>query len=274
MTITTSTSVTRAGVAPHRLHPQRILAAAVAEFAGTYLLVLAVVGTALLSANDDDAASLNAGVLGVASALGASVIISAIAFGAASGGHFNPAVSLGLAVAGHLPWRSVPAYVIAQVAGGVAASATLAAVLAGVPGGFLAKAQSAGFASTGWGMLSPTDASVGSAFVVEFVCTGLLVAVILGASATGVDSRLIPFAVGLTLFVVAVVAIPVSNGSFNPARSVASAVFGGAEAALPQLWLSVVAPICGAIAAGALSLVAGGGPRLGRDVRAASGGPH
>ena len=222
-----------------------------AEAAGTFVLVFGVVGAAVLAAGFDSGSSnLNIGFLGVALALGLSVAVGASAFASVSGAHFNPAVTVGLAVARRFAWRDVPRYVVAQVAGGVAASSLVAAIAAGAPDGALEKARSTGFASTGWGELSPGAFSLTSSLLVEVAATCLFVWVILGVTASPTTQFIAPFAIGLTLTLVALVAIPVSNGSFNPARSIATAVWGG-DLAITQLWLSLVAPIVGAVIAGA-----------------------
>jgi aquaporin Z len=222
-----------------------------AEAAGTFVLVFGVVGAAVLAAGFDGGSNnLNVGFLGVALALGLSVVVAASAFAGVSGAHFNPAVTVGLAVARRFPWRDVPSYVVAQVAGGLAASSLVAAIAAGAPHDALATARSNGFASTGWGQLSPGGFSLESSLLVEVAATCLFVWVILGVTASPVTQSIAPIAIGLTLTLVALVAIPVSNGSFNPARSIATAVWGG-EVAIAQLWLSLVAPTVGAVIAGA-----------------------
>lgn len=222
-----------------------------AEAAGTFLLVLAVVGTAVFAAgfkNGDG--GFNVGFTGVALALGLSVVVSAYALGPVSGGHFNPAVTLGLIIAGRFRWREAPAYIAAQILGGIAASSLLVGVAAGGPEGFLTSARTSGFASTGWGQLSPGGFGVVSSFLVETVTTAVFVWVILGVTSSRAADGFGPLAIGLTLTVMALVAIPVSNASFNPARSIATAIYGG-PTALAQLWLSIVAPILGALIAGA-----------------------
>lgn len=222
-----------------------------AEATGTFMLVFGVVGAALLAAAfDQRRGGLNVGFLGVAFALGLSVVAGASAFANISGAHFNPAVTIGLAVAGRFRWRLAPGYIAAQLIGGLLASSLLAAIAAGGPDGFLADARQSGFASTGWGELSPGRFSLGSAVLVEAAATCVLVWVVLGATERGASAEVAPLVIGLTLTLVALVAIPVSNGSFNPARSAATAVWGG-EVAMNQLWMSLVVPIAGAVIAGA-----------------------
>jgi aquaporin Z len=222
-----------------------------AEAVGTFTLVFSVVGAAVLAADFDSGSSnLNIGFLGVALALGLAVLVASSAFASVSGAHFNPAVTVGLAVAGRYRWRDAPWYIAAQIIGGVAASSVVVAIGAGEPDGALEKARATGFASTGWGQLSPGGFTMLSSFLVEIVATCLFVWVILGVTSSPTTRAIAPFAIGLTLTLVALVAIPVSNGSFNPARSIATAVWGGGIA-LAQLWLSIVAPTIGAIIAGA-----------------------
>ncbi|MFB4353204.1 aquaporin [Microbacterium sp. LS_15] len=240
---------------PH-LHPlgkppaAPLLLAAAAEAAGTFVLVFGVIGAATFSASfaKSDIA-VNVGFLGVAFALGLSVLVGAIAWGPVSGGHFNPAVTLGLAAAGFFSWRRVPVYIAAQIVGGLAASTALVLVAAGTGPAFLADAREGGFASTGWGPLSPSGASWEASFLIETVTTAVLMAVVLAVSTRRTDATLAPLAIGFTLTVVALVAIPISNGSFNPARSIATAIYGG-PVALEQLWLSLAAPALGAVFVG------------------------
>lgn len=222
-----------------------------AEVAGTFVLVFAVVGTALFSAGfSSGEGGLNVGFEGVALALGLGVVVAAYAFGPISGGHFNPAVTIGAAVAGRFSWREVPGYLIAQIVGAVLASSVLFAIAAGGPAGFLDKARDGGFVSTGWGELSPGGFGLSSALLVEVVGTAVFVWVILGVTSERASAGFAPLAIGLTLTVLAFIAIPVSDASFNPARSLATAIYGG-PTALAQLWLSIAAPIVGAILAGA-----------------------
>lgn len=236
-----------ASVVPVQTLPTRLGA----EALGTAVLVFAVAGAAIFDAafRGGDG-NLNGGFVAVALALGISVLAGAVAFGGVSGAHFNPAVTVGLATAGRFPWRDVGPYALAQIVGGVLGATVVFLVAAGGPEGFLASAAASGFASTGWGALSPGGFGIGAVFVVEVVATGILVAVVLGATGRSGDSPRAGIAIGLTLTLVAIVAIPVSNGSFNPARSIATALYGGAEAQ-QQLWLSIVAPVLGGLIAGA-----------------------
>ncbi|MFJ3958974.1 aquaporin [Arthrobacter sp. NPDC090010] len=221
-----------------------------AELVGTFFLVFAVIGTALFAAGfGGGEGGLNVGFLGVALALGFVVILGAFAFGPISGGHFNPAVTLGLAAAGRFAWKDVAGYLVAQVIGGVVGALALVGILAGAKDGVLAEAQKGGFASTGWGELSPGGFNMAAFFITEIIATALFVTVILAVTGKRGAGNLAPIAIGLTLTVIALVAIPVTNGSFNPARSIATAVFGG-PTALGQLWGSIVAPIVGGLIAG------------------------
>jgi aquaporin Z len=221
-----------------------------AEAAGTFFLVLAVIGTALFTAGfGSGEGGLNVGFLGVALALGLSVMVGAFTFGPISGGHFNPAVTLGLAAAGRFVWKDVTGYIVAQVLGGVLAASVLAVILVGGEDGLFAEAQKGGFASTGWGALSPGGFGIGSFFLTEIVTTAVFVTIVLAVTSRRGAGNLAPVAIGLALTAIALLAIPVTNGSFNPARSIATAIFGG-PVALEQLWASIVAPITGGILAG------------------------
>ncbi|MGO4276817.1 aquaporin, partial [Paenibacillus sp. TAF58] len=144
--------------------------------------------------------------------------------------------------AGRIAWREVAPYIAAQLVGGIAASTLLVAIAAGGPNGFLAGVRAGGFASTGWGPLSPGGFPFVSALLVEIIATAILVFVILGVTSSRGASGFAPLAIGLTLTLLALIAIPISNASFNPARSIATALYGG-PTALAQVWLSIVAPI-------------------------------
>ncbi|MFH8250771.1 aquaporin [Microbacterium sp. B2969] len=224
-----------------------------AEAFGTFLLVLGLVSTALFTAGfgeGTDAANKGVGFLGVALAIGITVVGGAYAFGPISGGHFNPAVTIGLAAAGRFPWRSVLGYVIAQVIGGLVA--TTLVVLVGLfgPDGWLAGAQDGGFASNGWDTLSPGGFGIGSAIIVEVLFTALFVIVILGVThSTRGNPAFAGLVIGLTLTLIHLATIPIDNTSVNPARSIATAVYGGGLA-LAQLWVFIVFPLVGALIAG------------------------
>jgi aquaporin Z len=224
----------------------------VAEGFGTLLLVLGVISTALFAAGfgeGTEAANKGVGFLGVALAVGITVIAGAYAFGPISGGHFNPAVTLGLAAAGRFPWKDVIPYIIAQIVGGLVA--TTLVVLIGVfgPDGWLSTAQDGGFASNGFGEASPGGFGLGAAIIAEVLFTALFVTVILGVTHSTRGSNFAGLAIGLTLVLIHLAIIPIDNASVNPARSIATAVYGGGLA-FAQLWVFVVFPIVGGLIAG------------------------
>ena len=227
--------------------------ALIAEAIGTFVLVLGVIGTALFAAGygeGTEAANRGVGFLGIALAVGLTVLAGFYAFGPLSGAHFNPAVTVGLAAAGRFPWNHTVAYVIAQIIGG--AVATTVIVLIGLfgPGNWLSTAQDAGFASNGWGGLSPAEFGIGAAIVVEILFTAIFVIVILGVThPTRGRPALAGVAIGLTLTLIHLVTIPIDNTSVNPARSIATAIYGGPEA-IAQLWVFIVFPVVGALLAG------------------------
>jgi aquaporin Z len=219
-----------------------------AELAGTFVLVFGVIGTALYAAGFGGGdGNLNVGFLGVALALGLSVVVSAYAFGPISGGHFNPAVTIGLATAGRFAWREALGYIVAQLVGAILASTLLLAILASSKEFEVLWFKSA---STGWGELSPGGYSLLSVLLIEVITTAVFLYVILGVTSSRAAVGFAPLAIGFTLTLLALVAIPVSNGSFNPARSIATAIYGGPEA-ISQVWLTILAPILGALIAGA-----------------------
>lgn len=223
-----------------------------AEVFGTFLLVLGGVGSAVLAAThlNDDGVLLGIGFAGVALAFGLSVVAGVYAWGPISGGHFNPAVTIGLAVAGRFPWRDVIGYLIAQVVGGIAASSVIAWIITAFPGGFEATAGQ--FASNGFDELSPAGFGITGAIIVEIVFTAVFVLVILGVThRTRGNPAMAGLVIGLTLTLIHLVTIPVDNTSVNPARSLAAAIYGGAEP-LAQLWVFIVFPLVGAIIAGLL----------------------
>ncbi|MGV8881888.1 MAG: aquaporin Z [Rhodoglobus sp.] len=210
-----------------------------AEVFGTFLLVFGVIGTALF-------ASGNTGLLGVALAVGLSVIGGAYAVGHISGGHFNPAVSIGAAAAGRFAWSDVLPYVAAQIVGGALATTILFAIRSGAPEGSIAGFDAV---SNGFGDASPGGFGLVSVLLAEVVLTALFLYVILGVTDRRAPSGFAPLAIGLTLTLVHLVLIPISNASVNPARSIATAIFGGAVP-LGQLWVFIVAPIVGGLIAG------------------------
>jgi aquaporin Z len=236
----------------HAPYAPSTAATLVAEGFGTFLLVLGVISTALFAAGfgeGTEAANKGVGFVGVSLAVGITVIAGAYAFGPISGGHFNPAVTFGLAAAGRFPWKGVLPYVIAQIVGG--AIATTLIVLIGLfgPDNWLANAQDGGFASNGWDSLSPAGFGIGAAIIVEVLFTALFVIVILGVTHATRGTTFAGLAIGLTLVLIHLAIIPIDNASVNPARSIATAIYGG-PLALGQLWVFLVFPIVGALIAG------------------------
>ncbi|WP_375384751.1 aquaporin [uncultured Microbacterium sp.] len=230
----------------------------VAEAFGTFLLVLGVISTALFAANFGTSAAgsplaagtpLGVGFTGVSFAVGITVIAGAYAFGPISGGHFNPAVTFGLAAAGRFPWRGVLGYIIAQIVGGLVATTLIVLIGLFGPDGWLAKAQDGGFASNGFGEASPGGFGIGAAIIVEVLFTALFVIVILGVTHSTRGTTFAGLVIGLTLTLIHLAIIPIDNASVNPARSIATAVYGGGTP-LAQLWVFIVFPIIGALIAG------------------------
>ena len=210
----------------------------IAELFGTFVLVFGVIGTALFS-------SANTGWLGVSLAVGITVIGAAYAVGHISGGHFNPAVTLGAAAAGRFAWADVLPYIAAQVVGGVLATTILSVIRSDGPADLGTFAD----VSNGFGDHSPAGYGLVAVILAEVVLTAIFLFVILGVTDRRAPSGFAPLAIGLTLTLIHLVAIPISNASVNPARSIATAVFGGGDS-LAQLWVFIVAPIVGALIAG------------------------
>lgn len=214
----------------------------IAEFFGTFWLVLGGCGSAVLAASFPD---VGIGLLGVSLAFGLTVLTMAYAIGHISGCHLNPAVSFGLWASGRFPGKDLPSYIVAQVAGAVAGGAVLFLIASGQEG----FSASGGFASNGYGELSPGGYSFFSAGVTEVVMTFMFLLIILGATDKRAPAGFAPIAIGLGLTLIHLISIPVTNTSVNPARSTGVAIFamGGY---IKQLWLFWVAPIAGAIIAG------------------------
>ena len=213
-----------------------------AEFLGTFWLVLGGCGSAVLAAAFPE---LGIGFLGVALAFGLTVLTGVYALGPISGGHFNPAVSVGLWAGGRFPAARLVPYVAAQVAGAIVAAAVLYLIASGKAGFDLA----AGFASNGYGAHSPGGYGLFSALVTEVVMTFMFLIVILGATHARAPIGFAGLAIGLALTLIHLISIPVTNTSVNPARSTGPALFVGGWA-LGQLWLFWVAPIVGGLLAG------------------------
>lgn len=209
------------------------------ELLGTFWLVLGGCGSAVLAAS-------GIGVLGVALAFGLTVLTMAFAIGHISGCHLNPAVSLGLYVGGRFPAKELPAYVIAQVIGGVLAAALIYFIASGKEGFDLA---ASGLASNGYGEHSPGGYSMTAGFVTELAMTAMFILIILGATDKRAPAGLAPIAIGLALTLIHLISIPVTNTSVNPARSTGPALIAGGWA-IEQLWLFWVAPLLGAVIGG------------------------
>lgn len=220
-----------------------------AEFLGTFWLVFGGAGSAVLAATFVTKSSFPAGIgfLGVSLAFGLTVVTGAYALGHISGGHFNPAVTAGLWVAKRIETAAVLPYMVAQVVGATVAGGVLYLIASGQPG---FDAVKSGFATNGYAELSPGGYSMLAALLVEIVLTAVFIWVILGVTSTKAPKGFAPLAIGLTLTLIHLVSIPVTNTSVNPARSLGVAWFAGAGP-LSQVWLFIVAPLVGALIAGA-----------------------
>ncbi|MEZ3160020.1 aquaporin Z [Microbacterium sp. BWT-B31] len=227
----------------------------VAEALGTFLLVFGSLGAALFAASfgqgtDDSIKAI--GFLGVALAFGLTIVAGIYTWGPVSGGHFNPAVTFGLAAAGRFEWKNVAGYVIAQIVGGAVGTTLLVLIGLFGPAGWLSSAQDSGFASNGFGEHSPGGFGLGAAIIAEILFTAIFVLVILGVThphrgAAGFAG----LAIGLTLTLIHLASIPIDNTSVNPARSIAAAIYGGPDA-LIQLWVFIVFPLVGGLVGGLL----------------------
>lgn len=208
-----------------------------AECFGTFWLVFGGCGSAVLAAAFPE---LGIGFAGVALAFGLTVLTMAYAVGGISGGHFNPAVTLGLTLGGRFEAKDLIPYWIAQLVGGIIAAAILYFIASGK-----ADFSAGGFASNGYGDLSPGKYSLGAAFAIEVVLTAFFLIIILGSTSSRAPAGFAPIAIGLGLTLIHLISIPVTNTSVNPARSTAAALFAD-TAAISQLWLFWVAPLIGA----------------------------
>ncbi|HHA1936134.1 TPA: aquaporin Z [Enterobacter ludwigii] len=220
---------------------------ALAEVLGTFWLVLGGCGSAVLAAGVPD---LGIGFAGVSLAFGLTVVTMAYAVGHISGGHFNPAVSLGLWAAGRFPASQLPGYMIAQVAGGLLGAGVLYLVASGLPGFDV----HAGFASNGFGAHSPGGYPLMPVILTEVVLTAMFVLVITGVTSQRAPAGFAPLAIGLCLTLIHLISIPVDNTSVNPARSTAVALFAGGEF-ISQLWVFWMAPLVGGLLGGTLGKV-------------------
>lgn len=231
----------------------------IAEFLGTFWLVFGGCGAAVLAAAYP---GLGIGFAGVALAFGLTVLTMAYAVGGISGGHFNPAVSLGLAIGNRFSWTELLPYWAAQVAGASAAALALFAVASGAEGWV-----AGGFASNGFGELSPGGYSMQAVLLAEVLLTAFFLIVILGSTSAMVPGGFAPIAIGLALTLIHLISIPVSNTSVNPARSTGAALFAE-TGAMGQLWLFWVAPLLGAAIGAAVwrfLLAPGGSPESSGD---------
>jgi aquaporin Z len=207
-----------------------------AEASGTFMLVASVLGAAFYSFGAPAGA---AGILGIALSIGCTVMVLIFALGHISGGHYNPAITIGLVAGGRFEASKALPYIIAQVLGGCAACGIFS--LVGHTG--------ANFAANGWGDLSLLKATMTQVFILETVLTAFFLVVIMGVTRANGPSLLAPLAIGLTLTAIHIMAIPISNASVNPARSFATAIYAGGEA-LSQVWLFWVAPLIGGMIGG------------------------
>ena len=213
-----------------------------AEFFGTFWLVFGGCGSAIFAAGYPD---LGIGFAGVALAFGLTVLTMAYAVGHISGGHFNPAVSLGLWAGGKFEAKQLIGYIIAQLVGAILAAGALYLIVSGKSG----FTDIGGFAANGYGSLSPDGYSMTSALIAEFLLTAFFLLIILGSINERAPKGFAPIAIGLGLTLIHLISIPITNTSVNPARSTSQALFAGGEFT-SQLWLFWVAPIAGAIVAG------------------------
>ncbi|UVJ46495.1 aquaporin Z [Pseudomonas sp. LS1212] len=215
-----------------------------AELIGTFWLVLGGCGSAVLAAAFPD---VGIGLLGVSFAFGLTVLTMAFAIGHISGCHLNPAVSVGLVAGGRFPAKELPAYIAAQVIGGILAAALIYFIASGKAGFDL----SGGLASNGYGEHSPGGYSLAAGLASEVVMTAMFLLIIMGATDKRAPAGFAPIAIGLTLTLIHLISIPVTNTSVNPARSTGPALIVGGWA-IQQLWMFWVAPIIGAIIGGGL----------------------
>jgi aquaporin Z len=214
-----------------------------AEAFGTFWLVFGGCGAAVLAAGFPE---VGIGFVGVSFAFGLTVLTMAYAVGGISGGHFNPAVSLGLAISGRFSWNELVPYWVAQVVGGALGAAVLYLIASGVAG-----YQPGGFASNGFEVNSPGGYSMWSGIVAEVVLTAFFLIIILGSTSKAAPAGFAPLAIGLGLVLIHLVSIPVTNTSVNPARSIAAALFAQ-NGALGQVWFFIVFPLIGGALGGAL----------------------
>ncbi len=219
--------------------PHSLISTLIAEAFGTFVLVFGVIGTAIFTGDP----------FKVAFAIGLSVLVAIYSVGHISGGHFNPAVTLGLTLAGRFGWGRVWQYIAAQLVGGILASSILFLIATGLADGFAKDVAENGFASNGFGDHSALQAGLIAVIITEVVLTAVFLFVILSVTDIRNTTTLSPLVIGLTLTVIHLVAIPIDNASVNPARSIATAIYGGPDA-LAQVIVFILAPLLGAAIAG------------------------
>jgi aquaporin Z len=217
-----------------------------AEFFGTYWLVFGGCGSALFAAGYP---GLGIGFAGVSLAFGLTVLTMAYAVGHISGGHFNPAVSVGLWAGGRFSVKDLLPYIASQCLGAIAAAGTLYFIWSGKTGNIIDNTKAGAFATNGYGAFSPDGYSIEAAFFAEFILTMFFLIIILGATDKFANGKFAGLAIGLALTLIHLVSIPITNTSVNPARSLSQAVFAQGES-LQQVWLFWVAPIAGAVFGG------------------------
>lgn len=220
-----------------------------AEFLGTFVLVFGGCGSAVFAASvltDDKAVNMGIGFAGVSLAFGLTVLTMAYAVGHISGGHFNPAVTLGAFLADRIEAKAVLPYWIIQIVAGAVAGGVLYAIASGKEG---FDAVASGFATNGYGELSPNGYSLFAVLIAEIVLTAIFLFVILGSTDKRAPQGFAPIAIGLALTLIHLISIPISNTSVNPARSLGVALYAGSEP-LMQVWAFFVAPLLGAAIAG------------------------
>jgi aquaporin Z len=218
-----------------------------AELFGTFVLIFAGLGAAVLSGSQ-------IGIVGIAFGFGLALMAMAYAVGPVSGCHINPAVSLAMVINKRMSVGEMLGYWVAQVVGGTIGAAVVLFIAMQARGGY--SAAVAGFAANGYGAHSPGGYSAAAAFVVEMVCTALLVTTVLGATDKRAPAGFAGIPIGLVLVAIHFAGVPVTNGSFNPVRSIAPAIFVGGWA-LQQLWLFIVAPLAGGVLASAVYMATG-----------------
>ncbi|MBW4652899.1 MAG: aquaporin Z [Kaiparowitsia implicata GSE-PSE-MK54-09C] len=224
----------------------------IAEFIGTFWLVFGGCGSAVFAAvfpyGAADANPLGISLVGVSLAFGLTVLTGAYALGHISGGHFNPAVSFGLATAKRFPWSDVLPYIVAQVLGGLLAGGFIFLIASGRAGFELSGSNP--LATNGYGIHSPGGYGLLAALLAEVLLTFIFLLVILGATDRRAPAGFAPLAIGFALTLIHLISIPITNTSVNPARSTGVALFAGQASLVGQLWLFWLAPIVGAVLAG------------------------